>query len=155
MNIYVASSWRNNRYETVREVLLELEHTVYDFKDPETAFSWEEIDPNYNNWTAADFVKALQHPLAEAGHSADVDAVMRCDLLVLVLPCGRSAHLELGIAVGVKKKTIVLMDDPPSAPELMYRSVTSVVTNLEELRTVTGLIDSPTVRLRAASAAGS
>lgn len=36
---------------------------------------------------------------------------IECDLCVLVLPCGRSAHLELGYAVGAGKVTIVLIPD--------------------------------------------
>ena len=44
------------------------------------------------------------------------------DACVLVLPCGRSAHLELGWFVGQGKATCVLHKaDDPIEPELMAK----------------------------------
>jgi hypothetical protein len=48
-------------------------------------------------------------------------ALEDCTCCVLVMPCGRSAHLELGYAVGAGKKSIILLSD--GEPELMYRMV--------------------------------
>lgn len=67
----------------------------------------------------------LRHPAAKAGFAADIT--------VLVLPCGRSAHLELGWATGQGQRTIVLLDDPMTEPELMYLMNTELVTTLDEL----------------------
>ncbi len=61
----------------------------------------------------------LQHPIAQAGFKSDMDALRECDVCLLVLPCGRSAHLELGWAAGAGKKTVVLEPDPIE-PDLMY-----------------------------------
>ena len=55
------------------------------------------------------------------------------DVVVLVMPCGRSAHLELGFAVGQGKPTIILLSD--GEPELMYKMVRSLVTSVEEVIT--------------------
>lgn len=52
--------------------------------------------------------------------------------MVLVLPCGRSAHLELGWAVGAGKPTCILMA-PNQEPELMYRMVGSIRLDLKAL----------------------
>ena len=41
------------------------------------------------------------------------------DTGVLVMPCGRSAHLEAGYFVGAGKRLIILIND--SEPELMYK----------------------------------
>lgn len=53
------------------------------------------------------------------------------DAFVLVMPCGRSAHLELGWVCGAKKKTYILFSD--GEPELMYKLVDYVVCSLDQL----------------------
>ena len=56
--------------------------------------------------------------------------------IYVVLPCGRSAHLELGHAVGRGKKTAVLLTD--GEPELMYRMVDHLVVSVDELLSALG-----------------
>jgi hypothetical protein len=96
-------------------------------------FHWEDAGLWHSNpvdgdlWApdladADDYVAALSHPAAIQGFERDLGAMSAADTFVLVLPCGRSAHLELGWAVGAKKSTAVLLDDP-CTPELMYRLV--------------------------------
>jgi nucleoside 2-deoxyribosyltransferase len=53
------------------------------------------------------------------------------DAGVLLLPCGRSAHLEAGYFVGSGKPLFVLLAD--GEPELMYRMATRLCVNLFEL----------------------
>jgi len=50
----------------------------------------------------------------------------------LVLPCGRSAHLELGWFCGQGKQTIVLLDQ--MEPELMVKMVDHICISLDEVR---------------------
>jgi len=96
--IYVASSWRNPDQAAVVAALKADGHLVYDFKNPrpgDNGFSWSEIDPNWRNWTAEEYRAALDHPLAKSGFASDFNAMKWADTFLLVLPCGRSAHLEL------------------------------------------------------------
>lgn len=79
-----------------------------------------------------EYLTMLDHPRAIEGFEADFTAMQRADTFVLVLPCGRSAHLELGWAVGAGKRTAILLDDP-CTPELMYRMVDHVATTLDGL----------------------
>ena len=76
--------------------------------DPERRHS---VDPDWGAWSAKDYVRLLDHPIAEQGYRRDMDAMERVDTFVLVLPCGRSAHLELGWAAGAGKRTIILTQD--------------------------------------------
>jgi hypothetical protein len=78
------------------------------------------------------YLKMLEHPRAIEGFTADFDAMHRADTFVLVLPCGRSAHLELGWAVGQGKRTAILLEDP-SEPELMYRMVEHLARSISDL----------------------
>lgn len=133
--IYVASSWRNPHQAAVVESLHKAGHLVYDFKNPRpgnTGFSWSEIDPNWINWTADEYVAALDHPIAKAGYASDMNAMKWADTFVLVLPCGRSAHLELGWAAGAGKQTIVLTCDGQE-PELMAKMCDHICTSLQQV----------------------
>lgn len=132
--VYVASSWRNPMQDAVVAVLGAANIDCYDFKNPEgrTGFAWSEIDPNWLSWTSKEYVAALQHPAAVAGFDSDFAAMQKADTFVLVLPCGRSAHLELGWAVGQGKRTCILTRDGEE-PELMARMVDHIATSVMDL----------------------
>src|SRR4051794_23716790 len=103
LRIYVASSWRNTRQPEIVRLLREAGHDAYDFRQPSATqhgFAWSEVDGNWLAWTPKQFRQALSHPAARRGYELDMDALSKADVTVLVLPCGRSAHLELGFAVG-------------------------------------------------------
>ena len=134
MKIYLASSWRNNKQPEVVEALRNEGHEVYDFRNPEPGnhgFHWSDIDQKWKNWSKEEFRSALFHPVAEKGFGLDMKSLMECDVCVLVGPCGRSAHLEAGYAVGAGKITYILADEGEE-PELMYR-MAEVFTSLDEV----------------------
>lgn len=136
MNVYVASSWRNKIQQNVVSVLRADGHKVYDYRHPEPGndgFHWSEIDPAWKNWSPEKFSQGLDHPIAHHGFSLDMKALEACSACVLVLPCGRSAHLELGWAAGAGRLTIVYMPETEE-PELMYRMCDYLATSLEEVR---------------------
>lgn len=135
--IYVASSWRNPGQPAVVQALREAGHEVYDFRHPapgNEGFAWSEIDPDWMDWTPERFAELLAtHPVAANGFSFDKGGLDWCDTCVLVLPCGRSAHLELGYAAGQGKETYVLLHEDKFEPELMYLLNTACVTSLDDL----------------------
>lgn len=137
MKIYVASSWRNPTQPHVVEVLRAAGHDVYDFKNPapgNNGFGWRQLGlGDAKEWTPAVFRKALDHDVAQAGFHLDMTALRFCDACVLVLPCGRSAHLELGWATGAGKRTIVLCAETLDEPELMYLMCSRICLNLSEV----------------------
>lgn len=132
--IYVASSWRNAMQPTVVRELEAAGHEVYDFRNPPggTGFAWSEIDPEWQAWSADDYVRLLDHPRAVEGFDSDFDAMKWADTFVLVLPCGRSAHLELGWAAGAGKRTCILTRDGEE-PELMAKMCDRIATSLDEV----------------------
>jgi hypothetical protein len=135
VRIYVASSWRNEQQQGVVAALRSAGHEVYDFKHPrpgDNGFYWSEIDPAWKSWSPEQYRSGLEHPVARAGFGSDMAALEWCDACVLVLPCGRSAHLELGWAAGAGKRTLVLMAQPEE-PELMYRMLHGVCVSVEEV----------------------
>ncbi|WP_199188632.1 MULTISPECIES: hypothetical protein [Pirellulaceae] len=134
MNIYVASSWRNQLQQDIVKFLRGASHEVYDFRNPAPGnhgFGWSAIDPEWKSWTPKQYRSALNHPIAQRGYSFDKEALDACDACVLVLPSGRSASWEFGYAVGANKLGAVVMFEP-CEPELMYLG-NPILTNLEEL----------------------
>jgi hypothetical protein len=121
--IYVASSWRNPLQPGVVEALRAAGHEVYDFRNPKpgnTGFSWRQILPDPPPWSAEATRRVLEHPIAKEGFDLDFSAMRWADTFVMLQPCGRSAALELGWAVGAGRQTFVLLADGQE-PELMLK----------------------------------
>jgi len=134
--VYVASSWSNPRQPAVVAALRGVGHEVYDFRNPGIGlpgFSWAQVDPAWRQWSPMTFRNSLQHPAAVRGFELDMRALASADATVLVLPCGRSAHLELGYAVGAGQLTFVLCDQALDMPELMYKMCTRICLDLNEV----------------------
>lgn len=136
IRIYVASSWRNQRQPSVVRELRSRGHDVYDFRNPpgRTGFSWKQCADEHQIRDPRRFRdEVLRSPLARAGFKSDMDALSAADATVLVLPCGRSAHLELGWAAGAGRRTYVLFDEAVDEPELMYLMNTRICLSIDEL----------------------
>lgn len=135
-NIYLASSWRNEQQPEVLAALRADGHTVYDFRNPRPGvegFAWSAIDPQWECWSPWAFTQALETVTAENGFSNDWDAMEDADTGVLLLPCGRSAHIEAGYFVGHPYKSLhILMPELPE-PELMYRMADGIHLTIESL----------------------
>lgn len=153
MKIYVASSWRNPRQPAIVTALREAGHEVYDFRNPtpgNNGFGWKQCDPRPpSEWSVADYRRVLETPRAQEGFAFDMGALRACDACVLVLPCGRSAHLELGWAAGAGKRCLVLyetLDEPElmylmcGAPSVICASVNEVVAALASAESTGGQI---------------
>lgn len=123
MYIYLASSWSNQMFEFLHSSLSKMEGTkVYNFRDPENYFTWEQVDENWKEWGIPEFNEQRDHPAMVKGYNRDYQALLRCDLLVLLLPCGKDSHLEAGWAIGQGKPVIFFA--PGSfgfEPGLMYK----------------------------------
>lgn len=131
--IYLASSWRNPSQPELVQKLRDAGHEVYDFRNPPngTGFSWSEISPDWEKWTAQEYIDALKHPCAQRGFWSDYAAMNWADTFVLLLPCGRSAHLEAGWAMGRGLDTLIITQDG-EPPELMALMAKKIVTNFDD-----------------------
>lgn len=90
---------------------------------PKKGSDWERVE---------DYLAMLAHPRAVEGFNADFAAMKRADTFVMVLPCGKSAHLELGWAIGAGKRTAILLEDPVE-PELMYLCADFITPSIDAL----------------------
>jgi hypothetical protein len=134
--IYAASSWRNQHQPSVVGELRKAGHEVYDFRNPFNGvpgFSWSEIDPEWQGWSAERYRELLTtHPIAARGFVSDLRAMQWADTCLLILPCGRSAHLEAGWFCGQGKRCIILTRDGEE-PELMALLATDICISIAEV----------------------
>lgn len=141
--IYVASSWRNPIQPVIVERLRQAGHEVYDFRNPapgQQGFAWRDCGgeaatdgPGSGARTISSYLEAVRSDRAAQGYALDKAALEWCDTCILVLPCGRSAHLELGYAAGQGKDTYVLLHEAQFEPELMYLLNTDIATDIEQI----------------------
>lgn len=140
MKIYVASSWQNTHHDFVVTALRGDGHEVYDFR--QDGFSWQQVDAEYAEITELGYSRPkvdlrrwhrmTSTKMARDGFKRDFDAMKWADAFVLVLPCGRSAHLEAGWAAGAGKRLVVYMPEPQE-PDLMYLMAHAIVGNIAEV----------------------
>lgn len=134
MKIYLASSWRNKYHGVFLALLKNNGYDVYDFKEDGFSFHWSQIDEDYKNWNGQQFVSALYKDLAISGFDRDFDMLNKCDVCVMLLPCGKSAHIEAGYAVGSGKKLIIVNPyNEKIEPELMYKMAHRIVFSQNQL----------------------
>jgi hypothetical protein len=126
VKIYLASSWRNESYPSVLAALRTAGHNVYDFRAGNYRSDCHE--------SHADYVRAPRSRAASKQFNAELAALDACYVCVLLLPCGRSAHLEAGYAAGRGKQVVVYPDAKPEF-ELMYRLTNGFVDSIPNLLT--------------------
>lgn len=134
--VYVASSWRNADQPKLVDLLREVGHEVYDFRNPPHGlggFAWSDIDPNWMGWEAEDYRRLLTtSPIAARGFLSDLRGMQWADTCVLVLPNSRSAHLEAGWFCGQGKRCIIFTRSGEE-PELMALLATDICVSWEEV----------------------
>jgi hypothetical protein len=144
--IYLASSWGNKFHSEVLQLLVDDEHKVYNFKDANpidagvpvpTSFSWSELDKDYKNWTPIKYRDVLlKNARAQQGFMGDFRGMEWADICILLLPCGRSAHVEAGHMKGRSKRLIIYYHNnniEGFEPDLMYLLADNIVIGKEEL----------------------
>lgn len=134
--IYVASSWRNKYQPSVVAALVGMHHQVYDFRNPpgKAGFQWKAIEEGWQKWTMERYRALLTTtPDAALGYTADRRAMQWADTCLLVLPCGRSAHLEAGYFHGANKRLVIYIPEPIE-PDLMYLMADYICLTMDEVK---------------------
>lgn len=127
----MASSWHNEIYPEVVEALRQAGHDVYDFRSQVGSGS-NTTESNTTEMSSEGLLEFLDLPKVRSIFKNDMDALEACDAVVCVLPCGRSAHLELGYGIGAGKRTVLLWHDG-DAPDIMHKAVDAIVFSVEEI----------------------
>jgi len=125
--IYVASSKiRNPFYQPLIARMRAAGYEIHGWSDP--PLRWEDIDPNYKDWTIARHVAELRNPASPARlhYQAYCKAIVQCDVFVLLLPAGTDAHGEAVMASMLGKPVIVCFRRRPPATRTHPLSVLAV-----------------------------
>lgn len=77
----------------------------------------------------------LNNAAAKNIYDFDKRHIDQCDIAVMVMKCGRSAHLELGYVIGQGKPGFILFDSTPARVDIMYKFATDILFSERELHT--------------------
>ena len=133
--IYLIGSMQNPR---IPEVAVELRDEGFEVFDdwyspgPETDVFWYE----HEQIRGRNFVEALAGAHAQDVFAFDKRNLDEADAAILVLPAGKSAHLELGYIIGAGKPGYILLEGEPERFDLMYAFATGLFYTLEDLMEV-------------------
>lgn len=130
--IYLIGSLRNPAVPQLANALRAMNFDVFDdwHSAGETADdSWRD----YEKARERSYVEALRDSYA-AQHVFDFDLhhLNRAHAAILMMPAGKSGHLELGWMLGQRKKGYVLLDNPDRW-DVMYKFADGVFATQEEL----------------------
>lgn len=130
--IYLIGSLRNSE---VPKIALELRLAGFEVFDEWYAAGEKADDAwrDYEKGRGFTYEQAIRESLA-AAHVFEFDYrhITRADAAILVLPAGKSGHLELGWVAGRGKPTYILLDSPDRW-DVMYKFATLVTTDLNEI----------------------
>lgn len=130
--IYIIGSLANPQVEEVADRLRGAGLDAFD--------QWKAAGPEADKWwyeyakrRGWRYLDALRSAFVETAFNFDMEHLRKATAVVLVNPCGKSGHLELGWALGQGKPGYVLFDGEPERPDLMYKMATRIFFNVEDL----------------------
>ena len=134
MKMYLIGSLRNKELPSLANELRE-DFPEINFFDGWYAAGYEADDKwqEYEQEKGLSYVEALDGDPAHHVWSYDHHHLETSQGAVLVLPTGKSGHLEFGFMVGRGKSTIIHLPAEPERWDVMYRYADFVTTSYEQL----------------------
>lgn len=106
---FIASRWRNrDSVRLLAQKLREKGFSVYCFIDEEHSLNDPNEDPEEEMKKFETIVDWRNNPMVKAMFDHDMNALRDSETLIMLLPAGKSAHMEAGAAYGVGKKCIFI-----------------------------------------------
>jgi nucleoside 2-deoxyribosyltransferase len=130
--IYLIGSLRNPEVPKTSQLLRSAGHYVFDewySPGPQADEYWQA----YEQQRGLRYVEALNEPHAWNVLNFDKRNLDQCDTAVLLLPAGKSGHMELGYMVGCGKRTYIVLNGEPERWDVMYRFATQCVYDVHSL----------------------
>lgn len=124
MKIYIASSWKNEKGAIkLAQYLRRWGHEVDCFCDPSCPryiFHWTEFVNTPEELQKYDALSFLDDERTVKAFLEDRKWLDWADAVVILMPCGKSAHLEAGYAVGQGKPVFAYGRFPKGEFDVMY-----------------------------------
>lgn len=132
MKIYIIGSLRNPAVPEFANILEKEGYEV--FADwfcpgPEADDFWR----NYSKARGWTYKQALQSHAARNIFEFDKKHLDEADIAVMLMPAGKSGHLELGYMRGKGKPAYILFDEEPERFDVMVQFATDIFFKQEEL----------------------
>lgn len=130
--IYLIGSLKNREVIDTAKSLRKLGFEVFDdwiAPGPEADDFWRE----YEKRRGSSYKEALNHWAGKHVFEFDKTHIDRSDIGILIMPAGKSAHLELGYMIGRGKKCFILFDKEPERWDVMYQFADDVFFDLKDL----------------------
>ncbi|KKU83221.1 MAG: hypothetical protein UY10_C0013G0022 [Microgenomates group bacterium GW2011_GWA2_47_8] len=106
---FIASRWRNrDNVRLLSKKLREKGFSVYCFIDEEQSLNDPNEDPEEEMKKFETIVDWRNNPAVKAMFDGDMNALRDSETLIMLLPAGKSAHMEAGAAYGMGKKCIIV-----------------------------------------------
>jgi len=131
-SIYIIGALRN---KAIPEFANELQQLGFEaFADwfspgPDADDFWRD----YSKARGLTYKQALESYAARHIFDFDKYHLDRCDLAVMLMPAGKSGHLELGYIIGRGKPGYILFDGEPERYDVMVQFATGIFFNKQEL----------------------
>lgn len=116
--VYLIGSLRNTSIPLLGNKLREIGYEVFDEwhgAGPTADDSWQE----YSKTRGMNYKEALESIGAQHVFNFDRSHIEMSDIGVLLMPAGKSGHLELGYMVGLGKPTYIVFDKEPDRYDVM------------------------------------
>jgi len=102
--------------------------------------SWQSPGPDadiylkkYEKLRGRNHLQAMKGYAAQQIFQFDKNHLDRCDAAVLVMPAGKSGHLELGYTIGRGKPGFILFDREPRKYDIMHLFATDIFYSTKDL----------------------
>lgn len=129
--IYIIGSLRNEQIPVVGNAVRAAGFEAFD--------DWHGTGPkaddhwfDYEKIRGRSYIEALAGRSAQNTFALDRDNIMRSEGVIMVLPAGRSGHMEFGFARGQGKPGVILLDKEPERYDVMYNFASLVSYDVQE-----------------------
>jgi nucleoside 2-deoxyribosyltransferase len=134
VRVYIGGSLREQNVPEAASALRQACTGVEVFDDwyaagPKADDCWKE----YEQHRERSYTEALNGYAAKNVFAFDKRNIEAADIFVLVLPAGKSGHLELGWAIGKGKKGIILLDKDDVRWDVMYQFADLVTDDIDDV----------------------
>lgn len=135
MKIYLASSWKNAALVKNIKERLEAEGNEVDaFCDTSAGrfvFSFDQLPANISEHNA---ISIFNFPPVNRAFQEDKKWLDWSEATLLILPAGKSAHLEAGYAKGQGKRLVIYQEDFPNGEfDVMYGFADLITDDINEV----------------------
>lgn len=124
-SIYLIGALKNDNVPILANDLRKIGFDVFDdwfTPGPEADSYWQK----YSIGRGQSYSEAIKGYAAQHIFEFDKHHLDRCDAAVMLMPAGKSGHIELGYTLGRGKPGYILFDKEPERYDVMYAFATGV-----------------------------